>query len=218
MREEKVDEWVTSAHQLADMAMNFADASSFLDYASQQHRTGQSSSGSVRVTVSTIHQAKGLEWDAVFVCGCEEGILPHASAPDLSEERRLAFVAATRAKRYLTFSWAESRGGQPTSRSRFVAEARRGLAEEQIDDRSSAVGARPRRFKSSKSQRSKPGSHAAVVTRHSSTAAKVHCVEHPQYGVGRVISIGQDVWHVRFARFGVKEVPGRSVCLIDGSC
>jgi DNA helicase-2/ATP-dependent DNA helicase PcrA len=51
-----------------------------------------------RVTLSTVHQAKGLEWQAVFVLWLAEGRFPSARAEDLEEERRLFYVACTRAK------------------------------------------------------------------------------------------------------------------------
>ncbi|KAK5104573.1 ATP-dependent DNA helicase srs2 [Lithohypha guttulata] len=58
-----------------------------------------------RVTISTIHSAKGLEWPVVFVPGVYEGSIPHSRAEDINEERRLLYVAMTRAKAllYMTF-------------------------------------------------------------------------------------------------------------------
>ena len=73
------------------------------------------------VVLSTIHSAKGLEWDAVFVVGLEDGLMPSAGA-DLDEERRVAYVAATRAKRLLALTHAGQRGGKAALRSRFIAE------------------------------------------------------------------------------------------------
>lgn len=73
------------------------------------------------VTISTMHGAKGLEWDRVFVTGLAEGRMPigHAVTPDdLHEERRLLYVALTRARRHLQLSYARGQGGP----SRFVAE------------------------------------------------------------------------------------------------
>lgn len=63
------------------------------------------------VTVSTIHKAKGLEWDVVFVARTTEGSLPATvgSGP-LIEERRLAYVAASRARRQLWFTWSKTWG------------------------------------------------------------------------------------------------------------
>ncbi len=64
------------------------------------------------VELATFHRAKGLEWDAVAVVGLEEGFVPivHATTPEaLDEERRLLYVALTRAGRILECSWARSR-------------------------------------------------------------------------------------------------------------
>ena len=73
------------------------------------------------VCVSTMHAAKGLEWPVVHVAGLEEGLVPIAGAErsrSLDEEKRLLYVALTRARRRIHLSWAQQRGtpGQPTER------------------------------------------------------------------------------------------------------
>lgn len=80
------------------------------------------------VTLSTIHAAKGLEWDTVYIAGASEGLLPLSFATDdaaLAEERRLFYVAVTRARRELTVSWALSgtRQAGVRVRSRFIPAA-----------------------------------------------------------------------------------------------
>src|SRR3712207_8714220 len=70
-----------------------------------------------------MHAAKGLEWDAVFVVGLVDGVLPISqslSRPDaVEEERRLLYVAVTRAREQLTLSWALARNpGGPRTRAR----------------------------------------------------------------------------------------------------
>lgn len=81
------------------------------------------------VTLATLHSAKGLEWEAVFIVGLVEGTLPivHANTDErVDEERRLFYVGVTRARRQLGLSWARARNpGQRGSRrvSRFVGEA-----------------------------------------------------------------------------------------------
>lgn len=78
------------------------------------------------VTLATLHAAKGLEWDAVFVCGVQEGSIPisFAETPaEIEEERRLLYVGITRARLHLTVSWSTSRnpGGRRTRKpSRFL--------------------------------------------------------------------------------------------------
>ncbi|MHB9023807.1 MAG: UvrD-helicase domain-containing protein [Armatimonadota bacterium] len=61
-----------------------------------------------RVALMTVHAAKGLEWDIVFLAGCEEGSFPHPAA-DIDEERRLFYVGMTRARAQLYLSYAETR-------------------------------------------------------------------------------------------------------------
>jgi DNA helicase-2/ATP-dependent DNA helicase PcrA len=78
------------------------------------------------VTLASIHASKGLEWRSVFVIGCSDGLLPlqHADGPEsIEEERRLLYVAITRAEQELGLTWARARqpGGRPTrSMSRFL--------------------------------------------------------------------------------------------------
>ena len=60
------------------------------------------------VTLSTLHASKGLEWGAVYLIGCSEGLLPLDGA-DIDEERRLAYVGMTRASNALHISWATKR-------------------------------------------------------------------------------------------------------------
>ncbi|MGH3313864.1 MAG: HRDC domain-containing protein, partial [Streptomyces sp.] len=86
------------------------------------------------VTLASLHAAKGLEWDAVFLVGLTEGMVPITYAKtdtQIEEERRLLYVGVTRARRHLTLSWALSRspGGRAGRRpSRFLNGLRPGSA------------------------------------------------------------------------------------------
>ena len=88
------------------------------------------------VRLMTLHAAKGLEFDRVWLIGCEEGMLPHTRSLDdgqIEEERRLMYVGITRAKRVLTITHCAQRrrGGEVASAepSRFLQE----LPEDAID-------------------------------------------------------------------------------------
>ena len=72
--------------------------------------------------LSTIHSAKGLEWEAVFLVGMEQGVLPHANNEDVEEERRVAYVGVTRAKRLLALTYSGARFGQKPTPSQFLRE------------------------------------------------------------------------------------------------
>ena len=70
------------------------------------------------VILSTLHAAKGLEWDAVFLVGLSEGLMPISLAESpgsVEEERRLLYVGVTRARKHLQLSWSRSRGGGRSS-------------------------------------------------------------------------------------------------------
>jgi ATP-dependent DNA helicase UvrD/PcrA len=102
------------------------------------------------VTLASLHAAKGLEWDAVFLVGLADGTLPisHALAhgPDsepVEEERRLLYVGITRARTHLTLSWALARapGGRQSRRpSRFL----NGIAPQSPSDNTPSRPRRPR--------------------------------------------------------------------------
>jgi DNA helicase-2/ATP-dependent DNA helicase PcrA len=92
----------------------FDSLGAFLEHVSLVMDAEQGADGD-RVSLMTLHGAKGLEFDAVFLPGWEEGLFPHQRSLDdngeagLEEERRLAYVGITRAKRRLTISFAQNR-------------------------------------------------------------------------------------------------------------
>lgn len=93
-----------------------------------ERQAGQHDPSRSAVTLSTIHAAKGLEWDSVYIAGLSEGLLPISYAKDaaaVDEERRLLYVAVTRARKRLYLSWAETSLGQRRSPSRFLADLQR---------------------------------------------------------------------------------------------
>jgi DNA helicase-2/ATP-dependent DNA helicase PcrA len=102
----------------------------FLAHAALEAGDNQAGAGEDALQLMTVHAAKGLEFDQVFVTGLEEGLFPHenslSEADGLEEERRLMYVAITRARKLLSLSFAQSRmlHGQTRYglRSRFVDE------------------------------------------------------------------------------------------------
>jgi len=120
---EPVDVPLESLDQLQMTAGRYREVSEFLQYADAvRNSSGTDEQG---VTLSTIHKAKGLEFAAVFVIGMVEGVMPNVNG-DLEEERRIAFVAMSRAMKRLYLSWSASCSGRPAVPSSFIAEALNG--------------------------------------------------------------------------------------------
>ena len=102
----------------------------FLTHAALEAGDNQAQAGADAVQLMTVHSAKGLEFDVVFITGLEEGLFPHENSMSdhdgLEEERRLAYVAITRARQrlYLSFSQTRLLHGQTryNVKSRFLEE------------------------------------------------------------------------------------------------
>src|SRR4051794_31049502 len=131
------DRWQSLA-ALVDLAVDLVAENPSLDLAGfvahlAERADAQHAPTVQGVTLASMHAAKGLEWDVVFVVGLVDGVLPISqslSRPEaVEEERRLLYVAATRAREQLTLSWSLSRnpgGRRARPRSRFLT----GLAPE----------------------------------------------------------------------------------------
>lgn len=175
-----------------------------------------------RVALMTIHSAKGLEFPYVFVSGLEENLFPSqmalGSRHDLEEERRLFYVAVTRAERKLTISFATSRFrfGQllPCEPSRFIEEidekylkfdrsrsGRDAIAGKPTPDRFEKTGSYGRTTAYSKGKaspiaggsgfipKSKPAAIPNFVPEDTSGLQEQMIVEHQRFGRGQVIKI-----------------------------
>src|SRR5262249_4229554 len=85
----------------------------FLTHAALEAGEHQAGEGQEALQMMTVHSAKGLEFDAVFLTGLEEGLFPHEQSAmekdGLEEERRLAYVAITRARKRLYLTFAQTR-------------------------------------------------------------------------------------------------------------
>jgi len=96
-----------------DTGETLSPLAAFLTHAALEAGDNQAQAGQDAVQLMTVHAAKGLEFDAVFISGLEEGLFPHenslSSMDGLEEERRLMYVAITRARKRLYLSHAQSR-------------------------------------------------------------------------------------------------------------
>ncbi|CAN1510534.1 UvrD Superfamily I DNA and RNA helicases [Mycobacteriaceae bacterium] len=142
------------------------------------------------VTLMTLHTAKGLEFPVVFVTGWEDGMFPHMRAlgdpAELNEERRLAYVGITRARKRLYLSRAKVRSawGQPmlNPESRFLRE----IPEELIDWRRTDEAPLPRAGVTGRSGPVRQASAGSAGKRAPLALVPGDRVNHDKYGLGRV--------------------------------
>ncbi len=155
------------------------------------------------VTLMSVHSAKGLEFDSVFVAGLEENIFPSRQAIEadqsVDEERRLFYVAITRARKLLTLSYATSRYRYGKivreSPSRFIQEIPQGVLDSTIPRVKNRVDVAPVRLRASiKGNFSRPTRQEAeepsdfIPSAPDQIAAGMK-VRHPKFGKGKVLSI-----------------------------
>ena len=148
-RLENLGELMSAAEEWAEQARAVGDSDDvvgFLESASLLSSVDEAKDGRGQVTLMTLHAAKGLEFEAVYLAGLEEHGFPHSRALEdtsgdgLEEERRLAYVGITRAKLRLVLSYAEWRMVQGIRKrrtpSRFLSEIPREVLEGDIPSRS----------------------------------------------------------------------------------
>lgn len=121
---------VSNVRELIRAAERFTTVDELLDYIDENIKASKAAASdrsADRVTLMSIHRSKGLEWDNVFVIGASEKIIPHGRCDDIEEERRLFYVAVTRAKDFLHVTSIATApfGGRLMNLepSRFIAEA-----------------------------------------------------------------------------------------------
>jgi DNA helicase-2/ATP-dependent DNA helicase PcrA len=162
----------------------------FLDSVSLLADTDQLSADAP-VLLMTLHSAKGLEFDAVFLVGMEEGLLPHsrsqASEEALEEERRLVYVGMTRAREELALSHAQSRlvfGQRRVNEpSRFLSE----IPPERVSRTSSVRRRAPEPFYAARPRSNAPRPLAPPPAGDLSGLRPGVRVRHPLFGVGTVL-------------------------------
>lgn len=138
-RLENLDELVFAARdfQKPDEAEEMSDLIAFLTHASLEAGEGQASPHQQCVDLMTLHSSKGLEFDRVFIVGMEEGLFPSGASGEegrIEEERRLAYVGITRARKKLTLCYAEQRRVYSQEEKRIVSRFINELPEENIQE------------------------------------------------------------------------------------
>ncbi|MEO6728740.1 MAG: UvrD-helicase domain-containing protein [Candidatus Dojkabacteria bacterium] len=176
---------------------NFLGEISLLEAFSNKEVVGET------VTLMTIHSAKGLEYDYVFVVGMEENLFPHSNSMldehEMEEERRLAYVAITRAKKKLFMTYTKSRKyfgkTQRNLLSRFVEDIDNSILDLQNDE---AIG-----YESSWN----PGSEMDKPYKPSVQLSVGDRVKHEYFGKGTVEYLDSDIVIINFGPvYGKKEL------------
>ncbi len=190
-RRENLQELVTAAAETEAQGTTLAE---FLHHAALVSEADEYDERA-RVTLMTLHSAKGLEFTSVFLVGLEEGLLPHKLSLDdqaaLEEERRLCYVGMTRAKDRLVLSWARRRRGfgaesfQAAVPSRFLREVPEELVE-RLDW--TGCGSKPRTVWEGALNSVAALEHALGGRRAAAARWRRGVqVRHPKYGVGTVL-------------------------------
>ena len=159
-----------------------------------------------RATLMTLHNAKGLEYDYVFIVGMEEGTFPHARSLDeqnLEEERRLFYVGITRARKALTLSYARIRStyGEREYQmpSRFLSEVPEELKAGSVPGASRGAGSsRLGGWGSASSGFGGRRTGSSAAASGASTFAPGEKVRHAKFGVGEVVEASAGKVVIRF--------------------
>jgi len=201
----------------ASLAALMSPLSAFLSHASLEAGDNQAQAGQDALQLMTVHSAKGLEFDAVFITGLEEGLFPHENSAKeeggVEEERRLMYVAITRARKrlYMSFSQTRMLHGQTryNMRSRFFDE----LPDEAIKWLSPKVQQQQNWFarpKSAWDDAPESGNNkiAQNFNRPDSGWRIGQNVAHAKFGEGVIVNIegggGSTRAHINFGKFGMK--------------
>ena len=184
----EINEGIVSLEELLDKLALVSDVSE------------QKNDNEDKVTLMTVHAVKGLEYDYVFVVGVEEGLFPHSNSlesnDELEEERRLCYVAITRAKKKLYLINARSRilYGKVSSNvpSRFINE----ISDEYIE----TIG------KKEDSNVFKPKIDKNKMMNEDNDLHPGDMVNHDKYGFGVVVTIDGSIATISFKRDGLKKL------------
>lgn len=197
---------VENIHELYNVLGDFESIEQFIEYASLLTENDEMATNE-QLVVMTLHASKGLEFDTVFLTGWEEGLFPHQRALDeagdlgLEEERRLAYVGITRARKSAHISYASNRRiygqWQNSLPSRFIKE----LPEEHIDMR----GNNRMGYGASFADVRMPWAREKVQPK----SRKGRQVMHETFGKGVVLREQGEMLEVAFERGGIRKIIAR---------
>jgi len=195
----------------------FESLQAFLEHVSLVTEAANNDSNTDMVSLMTLHAAKGLEFDVVFLPGWEEGVFPHQRAIDesgmkgLEEERRLAYVGITRARKHLYISHAANRRiynqWQSSIPSRFIGE----IPGENVEKLSGGTYSAPK-VSGANWKDEVAAILGRVQAKHETVAAKDDKfslgkrVFHQKFGYGRIRSVSGKNLEIEFEKAGSKKV------------
>ncbi|MDZ7611431.1 MAG: 3'-5' exonuclease [Candidatus Moranbacteria bacterium] len=208
VRHENIQELLTVARKFDDDKQE--GLASFLEEIALVSQTDEDLKNNDAVPLMTIHSAKGLEFNRVFLVGAEEGLFPHSRAimneSEMEEERRLCYVGITRAKEkaYLTFTAYRNIYGstQSSIKSRFLEEISAELIEENYFENEKEG------FSDDFYEEESVDSEGDVSkdAGRPETFQDGDQVEHPDFGKGMVISQDENLVTIAFPGVGLKKL------------
>jgi len=234
-RTPEADARLENLKELKSSMKNYSSLNEFLENISLQTAIDEEWDGE-KINIMTIHSAKGLEFDAVFLPGWEEGLFPHQKSIDekgadgIEEERRLAYVAITRAKKELFISFANQRkfyGRQNDNydfysslQSRFIDEIDDKYTEISIDnstedefifDQDFNIEGKKNspgwnRLKSNFANKNEENIKTISYTENFTDFTVGETVKHEGFGLGKIIHIDGNKLLINFKEQGEKKV------------
>jgi DNA helicase II / ATP-dependent DNA helicase PcrA len=167
----------------------------FLEEVSLVASTDRIESKGGLVHLMTLHSAKGLEFDTVFISGMEEGLFPHSRSlldeSELEEERRLCYVGITRAKKRVYLTWATARN--------IFGSLRINMSSRFLDDIPASLI-----MEHDKVKRKKKGKENGREKKYYFSDGER--VSHSVFGEGVVISSDEDILTIAFMKTGIKKI------------